>query len=159
MNRLLLLVAIILGLFLIVSCGGDDEEDEGESSGGNECSDMADLVVPTIHVYIQQCPGCPMGFDNIRICNNGGADSTSYKFEVTLSTSPEMAGEHYSAHKSGYYEGLAAGSCIDIIAAMPVPNVPPGDYFIYVLADADFEAIECNDSNNWARTDKWFHIE
>lgn len=156
MNRIMILFTIVLGLFIVISCGDSSEKDKADEDA---CSNAADFVIPTMHVYIQQCTGCQMGFDQIRICNNGGATSAPFTYEVTLSTAVSMEGEHYSAYTSSQWESMNPGSCFDAIATMPVPNVPPGDYYIYVLADSGHKTPECNESNNWNRTDKWFHIE
>lgn len=151
---------------LVASCGDDDDEEEdtgatdADDDDGNSCETMPDLVVDWISFSVTpHIHGTAFSFAEIVLCNYGGATAdANHKFAFFLMTSADFTGDFYLAHESEPLVGLSPSDCATYTLYTVVGDVPEGYYYVYIYADRADEIVECNESNNWARSDEPVHV-
>ena len=89
------------------------------------------------------------------VCNVGGvAAPANSVFGFYLVVNSDFTGEYYIVATSNPLVGIAAGDCLTFTLNATSSEAPEGYYYAYIVADSTDIIPECNEANNWARSDE-----
>ncbi|MDP8222947.1 MAG: CARDB domain-containing protein [Candidatus Lernaella stagnicola] len=156
-------LAIFLVSAMFVACGGDDEDEEtgtdddaDDDDDAADCATMPDMVVDRFTFYdTSGFFGTDFSFTEIVICNVGGAAAPANSvFGFYLVANADFTGDYYIVAKSSPLVGFVPGDCLTFTLNATSSEVAEGYYYVYIVADSQDDISECNESNNWARSEE-----
>lgn len=164
-----ILFSVCLAFLIFTACDeGNDEDDEeqddtNENGGdnGNNCATMPDMIVNAFTFYnTNGFYGTDFSFTGIEICNMGGTDASANSlFGFYLVVNADFSGDYYIVEKSSPLVGFSAGDCLTFTLNTTSSEAPEGYYYVYIVADCMDDIAECNETNNWARSQEAVYVK
>jgi len=135
-------------------------EDDGWPDGEEWCSGAPDLVADSFAFEWWEQAGTPIDLHDVVLCNWGDSDAApGWEYAVLLSQSPDLAGTVYTLYESAPMVGVAAWECVTVEESLAVgEDVPEGYYYVTVSVDHLDDVLECDEENNWSRSDDAIHV-
>jgi CARDB len=169
-NAFLVFLAIALSVSVLLSCGGGDEDesetddtggDDDDDDDGGDCATMPDLAAESFTFYdTNGFFGTDFSFTEIVICNYGGAAAPANSiFGFYLVENSDFTGDYFIVGNSSPLVGFAPGDCLTFTFNATSSEAPEGYYYVYIVADSMDDVDECNETNNWARSDEAIYVK
>lgn len=161
-------MVVLIAMSVFVSCGDDDDEEDDVGAGGddddsnnNSCATMPDMLASSFTFYdTNGFFGTDFSFTEIQICNAGGvAAAANSIFGFYLVVNADFTGDYYIVKKSEPLVGFAAGDCLTFTFNATSSEAPEGYYYVYIVADSTDIITECNESNNWVRSNEAVYVK
>ena len=151
-----LLSASLAGCFPLVV--GDDTGDDTYDTDG--CDLDPNLVADSFSFTDYDSDGTVLDFQDITLCNTSDATADpGSEYAVLLSQSADLSGDAYVVFESPALVGIAPWDCVSYAEAVPVgAGVPDGYYYVFVYADYLDAVFECDEYDNWARSDDAIYV-
>lgn len=151
-SRLFLLAALAAGCF--PPYAGHDYYEEGS------CDWEPDLIVDGFSFSTYEAAGTVLDFEEITLCNIGGATSDAgYRYQILLSQTPDWSDTAWGVFESAPMVGVASWDCVSVDPIAPVGDGPPeGYYYVIVSVDPLDSVVECDEDNNWTRSDDAVYV-
>jgi hypothetical protein len=152
----LLLSASLAGCFPLIV-----EDDTGDDTLDTDGCDLdPNLVADSFSFTDYDSGGTVLDFQDITLCNYSDATADpGSEYAVLLSQGADLTGDAYVVFESPALVGIAPWDCVSYAQSVPVgAGVPDGYYYVFVYADYLDAVFECDEYDNWARSDDAIYV-